>query len=81
LSPLQHRITQQLLALLATLAATLVAATAASASSTGWSRHQCDVAMVTWARTHPHTLAYKAKYVAYLKQLSKLHGCKLPHLP
>jgi hypothetical protein len=37
--------------------------------------------MVTWGRTHPHTPAYKKKFVAYLKQLEKLHGCKFAHLP
>jgi hypothetical protein len=78
---LTHRISLRLLAFLTTLATILVATTAASASSTGWSRHQCDVAAVTWARTHPHTGAYRAKYVAYLKQLAKLHGCKFAHFP
>ena len=79
LDPLPHRI--RLLVSLTTLAAILVVTTAAFARSTSWSQHQCNVAAVTWARTHPHTLAYKAKYVAYLKQLTKLHGCKFAHLP
>lgn len=81
LSPLPHRISPRLLVVLTALVALLVATTAAFASSTGWSQHQCNVASVTWARTHPHTLAYKAKYVAYLKQLTKLHSCKFAHLP
>ena len=60
---------------------TLAVTTAAFAGSTGWSQHRCNVANVTWARTHPHTLAIKAKYVVYLKQLTKQHGCNFPHLP
>lgn len=56
-------------------------ATAAAAKSAAWSKHQCDVASVSWARTHPHTAAYKKKYVAYLKHLEKRHGCKFAHLP
>ena len=76
-----HRISLRLLVFVTTIAAILVATAAAFASSTGWSQHQCNVASVTWGRTHPHTLAYKAKYVAYLKQLTKLHGCKFAHLP
>jgi hypothetical protein len=55
--------------------------TAAYAKTAGWSQRKCDVAAVTWARTHPHTVAYKAKYVLYLKQLRALHGCKFAHLP
>lgn len=81
LSHLAHRITLRLLVVLTTLAAILIATTAAFASSTGWSQHKCNVAAVTWARTHPHTPAYKAKGVAYLKQLKKRPGCKFAHLP
>ena len=81
LSPLPHRISLRLLVFLTTLATILIATTAAFASGTGWSQHQCNVAMVTWARTHPHTSAYRARYVAYLKQLTKLHGCRVAHLP
>lgn len=75
------RISLRLLVVLTALASILVASTAASARNAAWSQHHCNVAAVTWARTHPHTLAYKAKYVAYLKQLEKLHSCKFAHLP
>lgn len=75
-----HRISLRLLVFLTTLAAILVVTTAAFASSTGWSQHKCNVASVTWARTHLTTPAYKAKYIAYLKQLKKRHGCRFAHL-
>ena len=75
------RISLRLLVVLTALASILVASTAASARNAAWSQHQCNVAAVTWVRTHPHALAYKVKYVGYLKQLEKLHGCKFAHLP
>jgi len=78
---LTHRTSLRVLVFLTTLATILIPTTAAFESGTGWSQHQCDVAMVTWGRTHPHTPAYRAKYVAYLKQLTKLHGCRFAHLP
>ncbi len=81
LSPLPHRISLRLLVFLTTLTTTLAVTTAAFAGSTGWSQHRCNVANLTWARTHPHTLAIKTKYVVYLKQLTKQHGCKFAHLP
>ncbi len=76
-----HRLSLRLLFLLTLLVTAAATTSAAFATSAGWSQHRCNVAAVTWVRTHPHTLAYKAKYVAYLKQLEKLHGCKFAHLP
>jgi hypothetical protein len=63
--------------LVAVAAAASLAASAAPAFAhvDGWSQHQCNVAMVTWARQH-HNLG-KAAFVAYVKQLDKTHGCKL----
>jgi hypothetical protein len=57
------------LALLA-LSLTVVSA---NAVTEGWSNQQCKAAAVSWARHHP--TAGNAPITAYLKKLTKLHGC------
>jgi hypothetical protein len=53
-----------------------VAAGAASASAhnSGWSRHKCNVVMVSWARAHLGKTT-RAQVLAYKVHLEKTHGC------
>jgi len=63
--------TERLAACVVLIALSLPVAVAEGATAK-WSKHQCNVAAVTYARTH-HTS--KAAGAAYLKRLNKLHGC------